>query len=177
MSTLRASPFNLLYNNEVVAQVSAVNAKGTSAASTVSSSGALIKTEPPLMSAPTQSTVLSTSIAVTFIALTTDSEIGGSPITKYILSHRLTSAGSYTETDVGVVTSPITISGLTPNSQYDFIISAYNLFGHTDSTPITQITTLTDVPTAPTNVVTAYASSGVNIEITAQQKVQQQVKQ
>lgn len=60
MSSLRSSPFNLVFNDEIKAKVLAHNARGWSSASSIGS-GLYIQTEPVAMSAPTRGSSTSTS--------------------------------------------------------------------------------------------------------------------
>ena len=116
------------------------------------------------MAVPTQGTVTSTSVTLSFTSLTTTAATGGSAITSYAIQYKLSTATTYTT--IASVTSPYTVTGLTPSTLYDFNVEAQNIFGYgLPSTDLT-VTTLTDVPSAPTNVVTAYNPDGVSIDIT-----------
>ena len=85
MTTLRGSPWLLVYGEEVVAHVLAYNSVGWSTASNDSTGGATIQTEPTQMSAPTITGHTSRTVSVSWTALTTEAQIGGSSITSYAL--------------------------------------------------------------------------------------------
>ena len=87
----------------------------------------------------------------------------GAPITKYALEYKISSDVSYTLIDS--VASPVTVSSLDTNTQYSFRVIAYNRHGSsTPSTDLT-VTTNTDVPEAPINVLTAVSADELGIDI------------
>lgn len=90
------------------------------------------------------STATDTTITITF----TDGSTGGSPITGYKIS---TDAGT-TYTDIGLVSSPYTITGLTSGVNYTVLLKSYNLAGDSlDSSSKQQSTTSSmTTPSAPT---------------------------
>ena len=85
---MRGSPFNLPYADLVVAKVRARNAIAFSDYSVPNGVGALIETEPLTSAVPTPQRGAATShlqAEVTWTAMTTSVDTGGSPIISYNL--------------------------------------------------------------------------------------------
>ena len=121
MTTLRAAPFSLDYNDAVIFKVKAGNSLGLSAFSSDSSVGAKIQDVPVQMAAPVEQVGLrtSTSLTVTIDELTLAAEYQGAPITSYLLEWRYTNSSGAWSSQTVTTPSAEVISGLLPNSQYD----------------------------------------------------------
>ena len=124
MSTLRASPFNLVVLDQVYAKVQAHNSYGWSTLSSVSTGVAVIHTEPQTPNTPTTSDNTARSINVTWTPLTTSANIGDSPITSYALYYAAGPSFSTWVTVKGVssndTTTSTVVSGLVPDTDYKF---------------------------------------------------------
>ena len=96
-----------------------------------------------------------TSLTSTFTSITANftapGNNGGSPITGYLLTCANTSSG-VSSTATGT-TSPITLSGLTSGAPYSCTEQAQNAVGYGSSSAASSITTISNLPSAPTNVV------------------------
>jgi hypothetical protein len=105
-------------------QVSAVNALGTSAASSI-----VDATPRTLPDAPTAvtGTPAATSMALSWTAPASN---GGAAITDYVVQYSATGAGSWTTFSHSASTATsLTVTGLTNGSTYDFRVSATNAAG------------------------------------------------
>ena len=128
MTTLRASPFNLLVLEQVVAQVQAHNSDGWSTLSASSTGVAVIHTEPQTPNTPTTSNNAARSIQVDWTPLTSSANTGDSPILSYALYYA--QGPSYTSwvTVRGFATPDTTtetvVTGLTPATDYKFKVAA-----------------------------------------------------
>jgi hypothetical protein len=134
VTVLRASPYDLAYDELIVAKVSAINSNGEGPESTAAGS-ATIQTEPTQMSAPERgSGTTEGQIQVLWTALTSDADTGSAAITSYNLQWDSGSSeaawtdlvgytSSYTETEYIVTT------GVAPGGVYAFRVRAYNAHG------------------------------------------------
>ena len=122
------------------------------------------------MNTPTITSHTSRTVSVSWTALTTAADRGGATITSYGLWYAVSPYTAWTEwfgyTTDQTLTSA-TVTGLTPNTAYKFKVAAENIHGWgTDSALSALQTTDTDVPDAPTNVLTTVSSSGLGVDIT-----------
>ena len=87
LSTLRAAPYNLIYNDMVVAKARAKNSKGFGHFSEPNIFGARVSQKPSKMNPPSLNIELSTltSITVFWSPLTSGEDNGGSAIDSYNL--------------------------------------------------------------------------------------------
>jgi hypothetical protein len=103
-------------------RVSAVNAAGTG------STTAIVTTTPAAVPAAPTGLSLSTGSGSISATWTAPADTGGSPLTQFIVEHRLSPTGSWSRTAVGTSTSA-TIGGLTDGSSYDLRVVAANAQG------------------------------------------------
>src|SRR5690606_28307581 len=89
MTTLKASPYNLDYNDDVIFKVISVNLQGDSVFSNESPVGAKVQDVPDQMATPVYVSKTSTSLTVSYTELTFPTETGGAPITQYLLEYRM----------------------------------------------------------------------------------------
>ena len=145
MTELRASPYNLVYGNLVVAKVQAYNSKGWSSLSPANAAGATIQTEPQAMSAPARgATTSETQIEVTWTAITSAPANGGSSVTSYNLQWDAGSGGATWSNVVGYSpaytgTSIVLTSSITAGATYQFQVRARNVDGWGAFSPVTSI--------------------------------------
>jgi hypothetical protein len=131
MADLRASPFSLVKDAVVQAQVSATNVIGENTASVANSAGAVIKTEPvqpPVVAVVTADTT-DTQIKVSYSA----NSDGGSPITSLALYWNSAPGGTTFEPLTGYTvnsldTSFTVSSGITKGATYKFKHKVRNIF-------------------------------------------------
>ena len=130
----------------------------------------MIETEPTISNTPSITGFTSRTVSVSWTALTTDAEIGGSSITSYGLWYAVSPYTTWTEwfgyTTNQLLTSA-TVTGLIPNTAYKFKVAAKNIHGWGSDSALSAVqTTSTDVPDAPTNVLTTQTVSGLGVDIT-----------
>ncbi len=167
MNTLTAAPYSYVLQDLIVVRASAHNVINWSTVSASNTAGALARTVPTQMAAPTRdSATTSSQIVVDWTSLTTDTDIGYSAITSYAL---LWDKGSSTWEYLTGHTSNSTdltfnvSSGLTPGGTYQFMVSAKNIYGYGANSTVLS-TTASGVPGQPAPVTTA--NSGTNVRIT-----------
>jgi hypothetical protein len=168
MATLRAAPFSLVLNDQVLAKVRAHNLLGWSTAySPPTVAGGTIKTEPrqPPTAPAEGSATDDTQIQVDWAALTGD-DTGRDPVTLYAVYWdaggatwpllTLQSTGAFTF-------SFIQTSGITPGAAYRFRYRATNQHGTGDWSPIATVYA-SATPLPPTAATTA--NDGLNVVVT-----------
>jgi hypothetical protein len=84
IAVLTASPFNLPFDELIVAQVSAYNSYGWGATSAINTAGAKIRRVPDTMGVPLEVSRTDSTISIRWTALT-GVKTGNSPITAYNL--------------------------------------------------------------------------------------------
>ena len=132
----------------------AVNSAGDSSAS--SSVSVTPRTTPGAPTIGTATTPSTTSAEVTFSAPASD---GGSAITAYTVTAYLSNGTSAGVTASGS-TSPITVTGLTPGTQYTFKVAATNVAGTgSQSSATSSVTT----PIAPSNSIPPKISGSYSV--------------
>lgn len=145
MTTLAASPYSLTYGTDIKAKVSATNAVGTSGTSGQSTSFTQLETVPVTMGAVSSgSSTDDTQIEVSWSALSTDADTGGSAITSYQIQWDSGTAGvTYTTlqglSPYSTLTSYTVNSGLTGGQDYKFRVRARNLYGWGPYSSVTTI--------------------------------------
>lgn len=127
-------------------KVSAINTVGVGLASSVSSATATTVPQAPTIGTATSGAAGSGQMSVAFSAGAT----GGSSITSYTVT---SSPGSVTGTGSS---SAITVSGLTPGTNYTFIVIATNANGTSTASGSSNSVTAAEIPKA------AYAVAGYN---------------
>ena len=141
MSVFTSSPYSLSYGTLVVARGSATNNYGTSTSSSPNTFGATVETQPLQMTAPYMMSRWNTSIMIGWNS-ETGSNTGGSSILNYTLYSDQGSGGvSYVIVYQGLNTD-FNVTGLTPNTQYGFIIQATNIYGSSPNSTVALIYTL-----------------------------------
>jgi Fibronectin type III domain len=159
MSTLTSGSFSLSFDTLVEVRVTAINSIGSSATSTVNTSGAYTR-RAPTMSAPVKISGTDTTLVVGWTALTTSSDTGNSAITSYKLEWN---QGDGTDTYVTLAvtdssTTSNTLTGLTAGNTYRFRVSAANVYGY-GSASVTASFTASTVPGVPSTVTVAQSTS------------------
>ena len=141
----------LTANTSYTFTITATNSSGTSISSSTSS---LVTTNPNAPIIGVATVLNTTDISVSFT-----SPSGSGTITNYTVT---SSPGGLTGTGT---TSPITVSGLTPNTPYTFSVFATNSSGSSvSSNATTSVTTIPDSPTI--NTVTVLGSTSVSVSFT-----------
>ena len=151
MPTLTAGPYSYTRGTLIKARLTATNAKGTSAVSAANTAGAVAKTLPVAPAAPTRNSATSPlQVVVDWIALSTDADTGGLPITSYRLQYDAgtgqapggaswavlvgdptpSTATTYTATGAGVITA---------GQNYQLRVSARNAIGWGPWSTITSV--------------------------------------
>jgi len=130
--TFLISSYGYVQGEIVYARVRARNANGYSSYSSVNTGGQTIQTEPATMNTPYDDGSTSSTIVISWAALTGDIPTGGTPITSYHLDWKV-GAGSWTEiqgfSSVDTSTSASILSGLTEGTSYLFRVRALNAIG------------------------------------------------
>lgn len=167
MTALRQSPYSLPFEATVAAKVLAHNARGWSVASSASSSGPTIQTEPQTMAVPTRGSASSdTQLQVQWTALTSPAN-GDSTVLSYELqwdqgtSTWVSLAGSasyYTGTSYTIAL------GITSGTTYQFKVRAYNKWGWGEFSPVVSILAAS-VPSQMATVTTSLDSSTGGVQI------------
>lgn len=144
MATLFASPFSLSVGDQIFAKVEAINSYGTGPLSAASSDTVYLSKAPSAPSAsPAITTQTETAIAVSYAALSGNSETGGSDILSYNIVFDDGSNGSTFTTLAGetpfTTSLAYTKSGLTSGTTYQFKYRAYNKHGWSDYSPVISI--------------------------------------
>ena len=154
MFILIASVILFLFSNNLIQDAFAVS---TTAQTTIIAS-------PP--AAPTITSVSQTSSGGSMsIAFTPPIDNGGATISSYIVKYALHGSDLFTTVTGFSTSSPITVTGLTAATNYDFEIAAVNSAGSGTPTGITSGTTIAaTAPTAPT-ITSAYQTSSTSIAI------------
>lgn len=157
-SALTSSPFSLVLNNPVFAEVVAVNIYGNSVTSP-SGSGAVILYVPdaPLSVANNPSVTSATRIGLTW---TEGFSTGGTPVLDYTINYS-TTASNFVLLASGLTTlSYTTTAALVKGTTYYFQILARNSVGF--SLPSTTLSVLAaQVPNLPTNFVTTAVETNI----------------
>lgn len=99
LSTLRATPYELVFDEYVVASIASLNNFGWSIYSQPNTGGAKIWTEPQQMTMPTYLPLQSDgySMTIQLSALSSYSEMGGSSIDSYRLEYSLEGQSTWTD--------------------------------------------------------------------------------
>lgn len=85
MTTLMSSPFNLAFGSSILAKVSARNSLGWGVQSSANSDGSTVRTVPQQMSAPIVVSYSDTLISLSWAAVSSSPQNGGSGILGYQL--------------------------------------------------------------------------------------------
>jgi len=161
MNTLTGAPFSLTLDTLVEVRIAAVNSIGTGSYSTINTSGALIRTVPAAMAAPTAgSSTTDTQIQIDWVALA-GSSTGNSPITSYEVYW---DNGSGT-TSIQLVDSLVltyTQIGLSSGTDYKFKVRAKNIYGNGPFSTETTIKAAA-VPATIATVTTSIVGSDIKI--------------
>jgi len=137
---------NLLASTGYDVEVIASNAFGSGAASaTVSATTAAQPISPP--GVPTNlsiSSIASSSLYLSWTAPTTGGAVG-----TYAVQYRVTGQTSWTTFSSTVLAPAISVTGLAPNTQYDFAVIAVNSAGSSGASSVVSATTLIAAPGMP----------------------------
>jgi hypothetical protein len=133
-------------------QVSAVNADGEGPKSSPSN----VVTPSATPNTPTNVTATAGNQQAT-VSFSPPTNTGGLPITSYTVY--VYSGNTLVKTVTGVTGSPVTITGLTNGTSYDFEVAAVNADGTGSPSSPSNVVVPSSVPDAPTNV-TATAGNG-----------------
>jgi hypothetical protein len=120
-------------------RVSAVNAAGTGA-----TTATVTATPAAVPAAPTGLTLSTTSGSIS-AAWSAPVDTGGSPLTQFIVEHRLSPTGIWSRTAAATSTSA-TIGGLADGSTYDVRVVAANAVGAGAPSPVATVTVLGPAP-------------------------------
>ena len=152
-TALSATIYDLNYNTEYTFRVAAVNDVGQGAYSANETATTKVATVP---NAPTQITNLDSTTNSVFIAWTNSSDDGGSAIIGYTVDYAVAPSGTWQTQDSTLVdnyTRTSTITGLTPNTEYNVRVAAINGIGQgaysANATATTAASTVPVVPTVP----------------------------
>jgi hypothetical protein len=133
--SLRAAPFNLLFDSYVVAKVKSKNYFGWSVDSAPNTGGAKILIEPSKMSIPIYDPLVSTGVTVVIelIELSSYQKTGGSAIDSYYVEYSVANSNSWTclQGDVNnfTLSSRLTVPNLVIGQIYSFRAKAHNING------------------------------------------------
>lgn len=170
LTTLRASPFNLVLGDLVRATVAAGNAQGYGLASQVNTEGGTVQTEPAKTVGLTFDAASSSTTAITFTWTAPSGTVatGASPITGYYVDGA-ESAASPAWAQLGQVsagTESFTATGLTGGVTYVYRVQAVNIHGagEASDTLSALAASVPDQPGAPT---TTQIATGVRVAWTA----------
>ena len=156
MSVFTAAPYSLSIDNVIKGKVSATNNKGTSALSTLNSTGALVQKVPQI--APTIQSGSLTSmnqIQLEWFNLTLNSQNGGSPIIEYkIFWDNGVGNDVFSElvTITNLTTLKYTKTGVVEGLVYQFKIQAKNIYGYGPLSTSPQSITPASIPYQPYNL-------------------------
>lgn len=159
-NALTYTPTGLSPNTEYFYRVSATNGIGTSPESDDASTTTLSAAVPDAPASPTFGTVDARSIVVNWTAPNNH----GSAITSYSLEQKEGSGGTFSEVFSGNMLT-FTSTGLTPNTQYFYRVTATNGIGNSSASAQSNTTTLTaepEKPDAPTFGTIAASTIDVN---------------
>ena len=162
MTALRASPFNLVKNQLVVAQVAAINGIGTGSYSTPNTAGLSIRTEPSAPPSAPLATSYGESSATLLLTTLSGTATGGATILYYDLAWDAGTNGvtwnSYTVSSSNVMT----VMGLTSGWSYQFRYRTMNVFGWGLYSPVLTLTAMA-LPQQTSVVTTANVGAAVQI--------------
>lgn len=167
MLDLWNSPYSLAYGSLIQARVRAHNSYGwASSYSDVNTEGATVTSIPQQMSAPTVVSYSTSSITITWSAITTAPANGNSAITGYQLYWNTGVANSEPTTllaDTLLTTFTITGESITEGATYKFVIRAKNIYGSASSlsTPVLSVSAVSLPGKAPTASVAVDATNVV----------------
>jgi Fibronectin type III domain len=119
-----------------------------------------IQTSVPGAPTITSSSVSGTTLTINF----TQSSTGGSAVTNY--QYSLNNGVTYTAFSPAVITSPLTITGLSAGSSYSVLVKAVNDVGIGASSDVLSVTVPT-VPFAPYNLTYTTSTGSATISFTA----------
>jgi hypothetical protein len=173
MKDLRASPFNLVYNTLVRAQVLARNERGWSIASEPNSDGARVQVEPLAMGVTSRGSLTGPTQIDVYWSPLVSPQNGGSPVLSY---HLQMDNGTRATTWLDVVglapdstaTTIIVSSEIVSGTIYGFRVRARNIFGWGPYSTVTDIKAAREpgIPVAPVTTIDPVAG-GVKIQWTA----------
>jgi hypothetical protein len=157
VSTLRATPFSLLWGSSVYSTIVASNSFGDSATSTPGN-GAIIITyaDAPTVLEEIVESRTSTSISFSWVDGPTD---GGSAITDYRVSYD-NALGAWEVLATGISLTQYAATGLTFGLNYAFKVEAQNRYGYSEFSTSVSILCAT-VPVAPSTPATVLVGSNV----------------
>jgi len=154
---------------DITATVIAINSVASSAESDVSNNDIVAQSVPTVALSNLAATSTTTSITMTWDALTTDTEIGYSTITSYVVIHDNGTPGTGDDvTRTVVITDGETTSftGLTTGTSYAFTVSAANKHGTSATAPSGITYTAATIPAAPSAPVISQGSLSTAITFT-----------
>ena len=151
MATLRTD-LGLAYGANILAKAKATNliGSGQESSATVSSGAATVQTAPQTPANLAASDIQNNSMTLSWNALTSGAETGGSAILSYILDYKLKTASSWTRAKGGdqaadyFTGTSTSVGSLASATAYEFRVSALNIHGQSaTTTPVLEATTLT----------------------------------
>ena len=150
-TALSATIYDLNYNTEYTFRVAAVNTVGQGAYSANVTDTTKAPTVPSALVLITIPDTTANSVLVIWLEPSDD---GGSPIIGYTVDYAVASSGTWQTQDSALIdndTKSSTISGLTPNTEYNVRVAAVNSVGQgAYSANATDTTDALTVPNAPT---------------------------
>lgn len=170
MTVLRADPYKLSKGQLIIVVARAFNLYEWGQFSQVNVEGATLETEPVgVTTLAFVDTAESNNMQVklSWTKLTSSSDIGGSPLTKYTLYQRLQGQTTWTvsQTITDTTLSQTVVTGLTGGQNYEYLLSASNTHGES-SLSLSNVLRYraSQVPDTPDAVVTSVVTN-VNVKI------------